>query len=730
MKTGHSFALAILSLAVLAGCNKAPEQNSTIVAQNKQAAAQENVMQEITAPVANKIPFAMTIHNDTRIDNYYWMRDDERQDPAVIAHLNAENTYTEAMLKHTESLQARLFEELKGRIQKDDDSVPTKRGQYYYSSQTRGDNEYPTYVRSSDVKGCDQQVILDVNELAKGHDYYAATGLSVSPNGNLLAYGEDTVSRRIYTILVKDLSTGKLLEDKLEGTDGDIVWANDNKTFYYIKKDLQTLLGYQVYRHTLGTSQAEDELLYEETNTSYYTGIGKSKDQQEIYIFHASTNASGVSVIDANDVKAQPKRLIERAENLEYSIEKLADFYYIVTNLNAVNFQLMKVHKDQAHDKANWQTVIPARDAVKLEGIDLFANHLVYKEREMGQSRLTVRNLTTGDEQQLSFNDSSYRVTTYGNNELDNPNLRVYYTSMTTPASTFDIDLNTGDKTLLKQQQVIGEFNADNYASERLFISARDGVKVPVSLVYRKDKFKKDGTNPLLQYAYGSYGATMDPSFSSGRLSLLDRGFVFAIAHIRGSQMLGRPWYEDGKLLNKKNTFNDFVDVTKSLVAQQYGAQDQIFAMGGSAGGLLMGAVANQAPELYKGMVAAVPFVDVVTTMLDASLPLTTNEYGEWGNPNDKLYYDYMLSYSPYDQVSKQAYPNMLVTTGLHDSQVQYFEPAKWVAKLREFKTDDNKLLFKIDMEAGHGGASGRFKSLADTALNYAFILDLAGIKE
>ena len=524
MKTGHSFALAILSLAVLAGCNKAPEQNSTIVAQNKQAAAQENVMQEITAPVANKIPFAMTIHNDTRIDNYYWMRDDERQDPAVIAHLNAENTYTEAMLKHTESLQARLFEELKGRIQKDDDSVPTKSGQYYYSSQTRGDNEYPTYVRSGDDKGTDQHVILDVNELAKGHDYYAATGLSVSPNGNLLAYGEDTVSRRIYTILVKDLSTGKLLEDKLEGTDGDIVWANDNKTFYYIKKDLQTLLGYQVYRHTLGTSQAADELIYEESNTSYYTGIGKSKDQQEIYIFHASTSASGVSVIDANDVKAQPKRLIEREENLEY-------------------------------------------------------------------------------------------------NELDNPNLRVYYTSMTTPASTFDIDLNTGDKTLLKQQQVIGEFNADNYASERLFISARDGVKVPVSLVYRKDKFKKDGTNPLLQYAYGSYGATMDPSFSSGRLSLLDRGFVFAIAHIRGSQMLGRPWYEDGKLLNKKNTFNDFVDVTKSLVAQQYGAQDQIFAMGGSAGGLLMGAVANQAPELYKGMVAAVPFVDVVTTMLDASLP-------------------------------------------------------------------------------------------------------------
>ena len=726
MKTRQSFALAALSLAILAGCNKAPEQNNI----KSEAVQSEAAVVNVTAPVANKIPFEMTIHGDTRTDNYYWMRDDARKDAAVIAHLNAENTYTDAMLKHTKALQTTLFEELKGRIQKDDDSVPTKSGDYYYSSQTRGDNEYPTYVRSSDDKGTDQHVILDVNELAKGHDYFAATGLSVSPNGHLLAYGEDTVSRRIYSILVKDLKTGKLLEDKLEGTDGDIVWANDNKTFYYIKKDLQTLLGYQVYRHTLGTSQAQDELVYEETNTSYYTGLGKSKDKQEIYIWHGSTNASGVSVIDANDVKAQPKRLIEREENLEYDIAKLGDTYYIVTNLNAVNFQLMTVDKDKAHDKANWQTLIAARDDIKLEGIDLFTDHLVYKEREMGQSRLTIRNLKSGDEQQLSFNDSSYMVRTYGNNELDSESLRVYYASMTTPGSSYDIDLNSTTKTLLKQQQVIGDFNADNYASERLFITARDGVKVPVSLVYRKDKFKKDGTNPLLQYGYGSYGATMDPSFSSSRLSLLDRGFVFAIAHIRGSQMLGRPWYEDGKLLNKKNTFNDFVDVTKGLVTQQYGAQDKIFAMGGSAGGLLMGAVANQAPELYQGMVAAVPFVDVVTTMLDASLPLTTNEYGEWGNPNDKLYYDYMLSYSPYDQVSKQAYPNMLVTTGLHDSQVQYFEPAKWVAKLREFKTDDNKLLFKIDMEAGHGGASGRFKSLQDTALNYAFILDLAGIKK
>ncbi|MGB1976537.1 MAG: S9 family peptidase [Pseudoalteromonas tetraodonis] len=718
------FVLTFISLAILGGCNKAPDVEQSAKIEN--AATQIAVM----PPVAKKVPYEMSIHGDTRIDNYYWMRDDERKDPEVLSYLEAENAYTDTMLAHTKTLQTKLFEELKGRIQKDDDSVPVKNGDYYYSSQTRGDNEYATYVRSSDFAGTDQQVILDVNELAKEHDYYAVSGLDVSPNGNLMAYGEDTVSRRIYNIKIKDLSTGKLLEDTLKGTNGSVVWANDNKTLYYIKKDLQTLLGYQVYRHTLGTPQSDDELVYEETDTSYYTGISKSKDDSEIYIWHSSTTASGVSVLSADDVKAMPKRLIEREADLEYGISKLGNTYYIVTNLNAVNFQLMKVDIDKAGDKANWQTVIPARDNIKLEGIDLFNDYLVYQQREMGQSTIIARNLTTGKEIPLSFNDSAYTISTYGNNDLNSDTLRVYYTSMTTPASSYDVNLATGNKTLLKQQKVLGDFSADNYASERIFVTARDGIKVPVSLVYRKDMFKKEGTNPLLQYGYGSYGATMDPTFSSARLSLLDRGFVFAIAHIRGSQMLGRPWYEDGKLLTKKNTFNDFVDVTKALVEQKYGAKDKIFAQGGSAGGLLMGAVANQAPELYKGMVAAVPFVDVVTTMLDASIPLTTNEYGEWGNPNEKEYYEYMLSYSPYDQVSKQDYPNMLVTTGLHDSQVQYFEPAKWVAKLRDYKTDDNKLLFKIDMEAGHGGASGRFKRLEDTALNYAFMLDLAGVNK
>ncbi|WP_372761926.1 S9 family peptidase [Pseudoalteromonas sp.] len=721
---GTPFTLVALALLALTGCNQATTASDT----NTTAAALQR--KQAAAPIAKKIPHEMVIHGDTRIDNYYWLRDDERQATAVINYLEAENTYTNTMLAHTQTLQKTLLAELKGRIQKDDDSVPVKQGAYYYSSQTRGDHEYPIYIRSKNFVTTSPEIILDVNALAQGHDYFAVSGLSVSPNGNLLAYGEDTLSRRVYSLKIKDLSNGQLLQDTLHGTSGSVVWANDNKTLYYIKKDSQTLLGYQVYRHTLGTPQASDELVYEETDPSYYTGISKSKDGSEIYIWHSSTSASGVSLLAADDVNAMPKRFIPRERDLEYSIAKLANNYYIVTNLEAVNFKLMKVSRDKAHDKANWQTVIPARDNIKLEGVELFKGYLVYQQRAQGQSQLVVRDLNTQKEQQLGFNDSAYTLNVYGNNDINSDTLRVYYTSMTTPGSSYDIKLANGAKTLLKQQAVFGDFNAHHYASERIFVTARDGVNVPVSLVYRKDSFNKDGTNPLLQYGYGSYGATMDPTFSSARLSLLDRGFVFAIAHVRGSQMLGRPWYDAGKLLTKKNTFNDFIDVTKALVEQGYGAKDAIFAQGGSAGGLLMGAVVNQAPALYKGVVAAVPFVDVVTTMLDASIPLTTNEYGEWGNPNEKAYYEYMLSYSPYDQVAKQAYPNMLVTTGLHDSQVQYFEPAKWVAKLRDYKTDDNKLLFKIDMEAGHGGASGRFKRLADTALNYAFMLDLMGINQ
>lgn len=680
---------------------------------------------KVNAPIAKKVPFIIETHGHKRTDNYYWMRDDERKDPEILAHLAAENSYTKAKLAHTQDMQTVLFNEIKGRIVKDDNSVPVKKGDFFYSSENAGDSEYPIHVRSDDFQGANKTVLLDVNVMAKAHDYYAVSGLNVSPNDQLLAFGEDKVSRRVYTIKFKDLNTGKMLDDALEGTSGSTVWANDNKTVYYIKKDLQTLLGFQVYRHTLGQAQSSDELVYEEKNKSYYTGIWKSKDSSTIFIGHDSTEASGVSLIDANDPKAMPVRVIKRQHGHEYSVAKLGDNFYINTNWNATNFRLMKVAKADLHDQNKWHDVIPANDNAKLNDFELFNDHLVYNQRDNGLSKITVRTLSSGKERELSFNDPAYRVSLYGNNTLDADSIRLYYSSMTTPASHFNYALKNDSKKLLKQTKVLGDFNATDYQSERLMITARDGKQVPVSLVYRKDKFKKDGTNPLLQYGYGSYGTTIDPSFSLTRLSLLDRGFVYAIAHVRGSQMLGRPWYDNGKKLTKMNTFNDFIDVTKALVDQKYGHKDNIFAAGGSAGGLLMGTVINMAPELYNGIAAAVPFVDVVTTMLDESIPLTTNEFDEWGNPKDKAYYDYMLAYSPYDQVKAQDYPNILVTTGLHDSQVQYFEPMKWVAKLREFKTGDNVLVFKTDMESGHGGASGRFKRINRSALQYAFFLDL-----
>ncbi|WP_318513042.1 S9 family peptidase [Photobacterium leiognathi] len=688
-----------------------------------------NVAQDLQAPIAKKIPHTMTIHDDTRIDNYYWMRDDNRADPEIIAHLNAENAYTDAVMAHTEALQQQLFEEIKGRIVKDDNSVPVKQGNYFYSSEVTGDNEYAISVRADDFNGTNKTVLLDINELAKNHEYYNVSSLSISQDENLLAYGEDSVSRRIYTIKVKNLATGEYLADEITGTSGSIAWQNDNKAFYYIKKDPQTLLGYQVYRHQLGTNQADDTLIFEETDPSFYTSIGKSKDNELVYIWHSSTETSAVSIIDANDPNATATPFLEREEGLEYSISKLGQQFYVLTNYEAVNFRLMKVDADKLGDKTEWQDVIAPQEGVMLEDYELFDNYLVYQQRSNGLTHITVRQLDTNEERELRFNDEAFTAFFYGNKELNTNKLRIYYSSMTTPASHFDINLDNSEFTLLKQAKVLGDFNAENYQSERLMINARDGKQVPVSLVYRKDLFKKDGTNPLYQYGYGSYGSTIDPSFSSSRLSLLDRGFVYAIAHIRGSEMLGRPWYEDGKKLTKQNTFNDFIDVTKALVEKGYGAKDKIFAVGGSAGGLLMGAIANQAPELYCGIAAQVPFVDVVTTMLDESIPLTTNEYDEWGNPNQKEYYEYMLSYSPYDNVGEHAYPHMLVTTGLHDSQVQYFEPMKWVAKLREMKTDNNRLLFKTDMEAGHGGASGRFKALHEDALEYAFFIDLLNEK-
>ncbi|MCG9770910.1 S9 family peptidase, partial [Pseudoalteromonas piscicida] len=711
--------LVAASLVAVLGCQEAPSQHTKSEATAEQTAA-------VTAPVAEKIPHKTTIHGQELVDNYHWLRDDTRSDEKVLSHLNKENAYTDSKLVNTEQLQQTLFDEIKNKVVKDDRSVPVLNGSYYYFSATEGDKEYFTYYRSEHQDGKNAEAIFDANIRAEGQNYYGVGGLSISTNENLLAFAEDTVSRRIYTIRIKDLTTGKLLDDTIEGASGPIVWANDNKIIYYIKKDPVTLLGYQVFRHTLGTAQSTDELIYEEKDNSYYTYISKSKDKSKIYIHHSSTEASGVSLLDADNAKATPERFIPRESGHEYSIAKLGDWYYIHTNKDAVNFKLMRVKASDASDISKWQTVVPHNADAKLDSFELFNQHLVYETRENGLSQITVLNLDNNESKRLTFNDPAYAVYLTSNENLDANAVRIGYQSMTTPASVYDVDLTSLDKTLLKQDKVLGDFAPESYQSERIFITARDGIKVPVSIVYRKDKFKQDGSNPLLQYGYGSYGSNVEPTFSISRLSLLDRGFVYAIAHIRGSETLGRPWYDDGKKLNKKNTFNDFVDVTKALVEQKYGDASRIYARGGSAGGLLMGAVINQAPELYDGVHAAVPFVDVINTMLDETLPLTTNEYDEWGNPNEKTYFDYMLSYSPYDQVKAQAYPNLLVTTGLHDSQVQYFEPAKWVAKLREYKTDDNLLLLKTDMEAGHGGASGRFKRIHDVALSYSFFIALA----
>ncbi|PKH87275.1 S9 family peptidase [Colwellia sp. Bg11-28] len=687
----------------------------------------------ITAPIAKKIPHKMEIHNHHRVDNYYWMRDDQRSDEAVLAHLNDENNYADAMLAEQKSLQESLFEELKARIVKDDNTVPEKDGKYWYHSEINGEQEYSNYYRSTSFTGENKTLLLDVNDRAKDHDFYDLGDLSISPNDQLMTISEDIDSRRIYTIYFKNLnkssdSDDPYLPDTLIETEGQIVWANDNKTVFYVKKDLETLLGTQVYRHKLGSPQSDDVLVYEEDDHSFYMSLDKSRDDSQIYICLHATESTHYLALSADEPDGEFEELFPYQEQHEYHADKMGEHFYIVTNFQAKNFKLMKAAISQVHDINNWQEVIPHRKDVLLEGIELFQNFTVVTEREHGQIRFivhTTQGENAGHQYPLSFDDPCYFACLGDNPEPKSSTARLYYSSLTTPGSLFEFDLATGERKLLKQQKVLGDFTKEDYQSERLFITARDGTEVPVSIVYRSDTFQKDGSNPLLQYGYGAYGITIDPDFSSQTLSLLDRGFVYVIAHVRGSEMLGREWYETGKMAHKQNTFNDFIDVTKALVEQGYGAKDKIFASGGSAGGLLMGAVINQAPELYLGIGAHVPFLDVLTTMLDESIPLTTNEYDEWGNPNEAQAYQSILAYSPIDNISAQHYPHILVTTGLHDSQVQYFEPMKWVAKMREFKTDDNLLLFKTDMEAGHGGASGRFKSLKEKALEMSFFISL-----
>ena len=686
----------------------------------------EKTMNDLVPPVAQQREKILSIHGHDRVDEYYWIRDDKRTDPDVLKLLADENAYTKAVMADSEQLQSELFDEMSNRLAAEDRTVPVLTGKYLYFREYHEGGEYPVYIRApADTPG-DEEVILDANSLSEGHEFYQIGNWSVSPGEDLLAYAEDTVSRREYTIRFKDLGSGQRLEDEIQNVAPSIAWAADNRTVFYVDKNPDTLLPYRVYRHKVGTARSEDVLVYEEMDDAFYTSVYTTRSRKYIVISLGSTDSSEIRLLKADAPESSPTVFLSREDDHEYRLRHIDGMFYIRTNWMATNFRLMKVEDDNIGDKSKWQEVIPHRQDVLLKDVEIFIGHIVVVEQINGLPRLRIIALDDGHVRLVNFPDPAYTVRLHSNPEVDTHLLRYVYSSLTTPESVFEFNMESGESVLLKEEKVLGGYDRTRYRSERIVFTARDGVRVPVSLVYRTDLFKR-GTNPIYIYAYGSYGFSMNPSFASKRLSLLDRGFVYAIVHVRGGEELGRHWYDDGKLLNKKNTFYDFIDGSKFLVEEGYGNAHKVFAAGGSAGGLLMGVVANEAPELYKGIIADVPFVDVITTMLDESIPLTTGEFNEWGDPKNKQYYDYMLSYSPYDQVKAQHYPNMLVTTGLYDSQVQYFEPVKWVSRLRRLKLDDNLLLIDIDMESGHGGASGRYERHRLDALEYAFILGLLG---
>jgi len=670
-------------------------------------------------PKAKKIEKKLVTHGHERVDNYYWLND--RENSEVIDYLNAENAYTKAKLEHTVKLQEELFEEIKGKIVKDDASVPYKLNGYWYYTRFEEGKDYPFYCRKKETLEADEELILDVNVLAEGQSYCALGGLSISFDNKWVCYGLDTTSRRIYRLYFKNLETGETLEETIENTAGYAVWASDSKSLFYVQLEEETLRDFKVFRHEFGTSEHVE--VFHEKDDTFRVGVSKTKSKAYILIESDSTLSSEIQFLSADTPKEMFKMFMPREKDLEYAVEHHEDKFYVYSNYNAKNFSLMTCGVDKTI-KEHWQTLIAHREDVLLEGFELFNDYLVLDEKRNGLCEICIMNTKENSSYYLDFGEETYEAYTTTNVEFDTEVLRYSYTSLTTPDSVIELNMRTKEKTVLKETKILGDFNKDEYESKRLWATAKDGLKIPVSIVYKKG-LKLDGNNPLLQYAYGSYGYSMDDSFSVSTLSLLDRGFVYAIAHIRGGEELGRHWYEDGKLLTKMNTFTDFIACSEFLIEQGYTNSKKLFAQGGSAGGMLMGGIANMRPDLYQGVVAQVPFVDVVTTMLDDTLPLTTGEYDEWGNPNIKKYYDYMLSYSPYDNVEKKEYPNMLVTTGLHDHAVQYFEPTKWVAKLRDLKTDDNLLLLKINMDAGHGGASGRFEGLKDTALVFAFLLEL-----
>ena len=680
------------------------------------------------APKAKIIPKKLKKHNEIRIDNYFWLND--RENPEVIDYLNQENAYYESMTAHTKDFQKELFEEMKGRIKEDDQSVPYLYNGYYYITRFEKGQDYPIYSRKKGSLEAKEEILFDCNELAKGHSFFQLGGLSVSPDNRFASFGTDTVGRRIYTIKIKNLETSEILSDTIENTTGGSVWANDNQTLFYTRQDKVTLRADTIYKHKLGTDAKDDVLVYEEKDETFNVSVGKEKSKKYIVIGAESTMTTEYRILNSDTPDAEFKVFQPRVRGLEYSISHFGDSFYILTNKDkATNFKLMKT-PENATEKKHWKEVIPHRESVLIEDIEIFRNYLVVEERANGLNHIRIMPWNGEEEYYLPFGSETYNAYTTTNVDFDTDVLRYSYQSLATPSSVIDFNMKTKSKEIKKEQAVLGgKFDKNNYIEKRIWATAKDGTQVPISLVYHKD-LKKDGTNPLLLYAYGSYGVTMEPYFSTTRLTLLDRGFIFAIAHIRGGEDLGRQWYEDGKLLKKKNTFTDFIDCSQFLIQEKYTSPAHLYAEGGSAGGLLMGAIINMAPELYHGVIAQVPFVDVVTTMLDDSIPLTTGEYDEWGNPNTKKYYDYMLSYSPYDNVKEQVYPNMYVSTGLHDSQVQYWEPAKWVAKLRTHKKGDAVLYLNTNMDAGHGGASGRFEAIKELAKEYAFLLDLEKIKK
>ncbi len=691
-------------------------------------------MEKPAYPIAEKKEHWRTIHGDSVLDNYYWMYDYFGKGPdsaKAVKYLNAENAYLDTVMGGTKKLQADLFNEMKSRIKETDESVPVLSNGYYYYSRSEQGKQYYKYCRkkapSSATEEAKEEILLDVDKMAEGHSYYAVTGFDISEDNKLLAYSVDEISRRQYTIYVKNLETGEILKDIIKNTEGDPCWAADNKTLFYTEKHPVTLLSEKIRRHTLGTNAESDPVVYEEKDKSNYISVYKSKNNKYIFIHSAATLSGETRMIDASKPNDEFKVFQPRIKDVLYDVTPLADKFLIRTNKdNATNFKLMECPFDKT-DVANWKEIIPHRVDVLLEGIDEFKDFIVLEERKDGLVKLRIMNLKDKSEHYLDFDEAAYSANASSNPEYNSGVLRYNYTSLTTPSSVYDYNMLTKEKKLMKRQEVIGGYDPNNYVTERLYATAGDGTKVPISIVYKKG-FKKDGNAPLLLYAYGSYGASMDASFNSARLTLLNRGFAYAIAHIRGGQDMGRQWYEDGKMMKKKNTFTDFISCGEFLVKEKYTSSKHLYAQGGSAGGLLMGAVTNMAPDLWRGIIAQVPFVDVINTMLDESIPLTTNEFDEWGNPKNKEAYFYMKSYSPYENIEKKNYPNILVTTGLHDSQVQYFEPAKWVAKLRDMKTDNNLLLLHTNMEFGHGGASGRFDYLKDVALNYAFMFLLEGI--